>query len=163
MVDYYGGMGFGKSEMGIAVGAASGGLIGAVQTVLLRQFADIPLATAFLKNTSGTPPVLMKQLKGFGSISALVGIIGGAVSLIVGLAGMLKGKILRNRTAAATLTGYGLTALTTGLLSGAFPATAWSAAIAVDPNNPVASPSITRTSANVQMIRAPATGVTLGA
>lgn len=167
MVDYYGGMGFGKSDMNIAVGAAAGGLVGAVQTVLLRQFADIPMATAFLKNTSGSPPLLMKQLKGFGSVSALAGMIGGAVGLIIGLAGMLKGKIIRSRGGAAALTAYGLTALTSGLLSGAFPATAWSAGIAADPNNPVAAPSIVRiqpgTNNSGQIVRAPATGVTLGA
>lgn len=163
MVDYYGGMGFGRSDMSIAVGATAGGLVGAVQTILLRQFADIPLATAFLKNTAGTPPVLMKQLKGFGSPSALAGIIGGAVGLVIGLAGMLKGKIVRNRGAAAALTSYGVVALTSGLMSGAFPATAWSAGIAADPNNPVAAPSIVRGANNVQMIRPPSTGVTLGA
>lgn len=163
MVDYYGGMGFGRSDMSIAVGASVGGLVGAVQTVLLRQFADIPMATAFLKNTAGSPPLLMKQLKGFGSPSALVGIIGGAVGLVIGLAGMLKGKIIRNRGGAAALTSYGVSALTTGLLSGAFPATAWTAGIAADPNNPVAVPSIIRTQNNVQMVRAPASGVTLGA
>lgn len=163
MVDYYGGMGFGRSDMSIAVGATAGGLVGAVQTILLRQFADIPLATAFLKNTAGTPPVLMKQLKGFGSPSALAGIIGGAVGLVIGLAGMLKGKIVRNRGAAAALTSYGVVALTSGLMSGAFPATAWSAGIAADPNNPVAAPSIVRGANNDQMIRPPSTGVTLGA
>jgi|YelNatPaOPRAMG01_1025707.scaffolds.fasta_scaffold05413_14 hypothetical protein len=153
---------FGRMEVSVASSAAAGGLVGAVQTILLRQYADIPMATSFLKNTSGTPPLLMKQMKGFGSASALAGIIGGAVGLVVGLAGMLKGKLLRSKIGASFAVSYGITALSTGLLSGAFPATAWSAATAADPSNPVALPAITRSvSSNIQPARA--SGVTLGA
>ncbi len=123
---------------------AAGAVVGAVQTSLLRQFADIPMAQAFLKNTSGTPPLLMSQLKGFGSLSALVGIIGGIAGLAIGLAIVLKGAISRSVELGAVLVGYGSTALFTGLLSGLYPSTAWSAAVSVDPNNPVGAPSVRR-------------------
>ncbi len=129
--------------------SAAGAVIGAVQTSLLRQFADIPMATAFMKNTSGTPPILMKQLKGFGSLSALAGIAGGIVGLAVGLAVVLKGAITRSMEVGAVLVGYGSTALFTGLLSGLYPTTAWTAAISVDPNNPVGAINVRRYSAPV--------------
>ena len=60
-----------NNDAKIAVSATAGATIGAVQTALLRQYADKSMADNFLKNTSGTPPLLMKQLKGFGSLSAL--------------------------------------------------------------------------------------------
>ncbi len=128
----------------IAGMTAAGAVIGAVQTTLLRQFADIPMAQAFLKNTTGTPPILMKQLKGFGSLSALIGIFGGISGLALGLAILLKGAITRSTSIGAVLVGYGSTALFTGLLSGLYPATAWSAAVSVDPNNPVGAASVRR-------------------
>jgi len=127
-----------------ALAASAGAVLGAVQTELLRQYVDISLANGFLKNTSGSPPLLMKQLKGFGSASALAGIAGGIVGLAIGLGIMLKGMILRSVTLGAALVGYGSTALFTGLLSGAFPTTAWSAATSADPRNPVGASSIRR-------------------
>lgn len=125
-------------------GAVVGGVVGALQTMLLREYADSSMATSFLKNTSGTPPLLMKQLKGFGSPSALFGIIGGVIGLAVGLFGLLKKKFVRDVGVAAALTGYGATALTTGIISGALPTVQWSAATAADPNNPIGASAITR-------------------
>ena len=129
-------------------GGIAGATAGALQTFLLREFVDNSLAKNFLSNTSSTPPFLMKELKGFGSPSALVGIIGGAVGLIVGLAATLKGKFIRDAGLAAGILGYGVTALLTGALSGAFPTPAWSAGVAADPNNPIGVPSIQRSSSN---------------
>ena len=124
--------------------ASAGATIGAVQTILLRQYVDNSMANSFLKNTSGTPPLLMKQLKGFGSVSALVGIAGGIVGLALGLGILLKGMVSRSVTVGAALVGYGSTALFTGILSGVFPTTAWSSATLADPNNPVGAASVRR-------------------
>lgn len=143
-------------EAKIAGAATAGAVVGAVQTALLRQFADIPMAESFLKNTSGTPPVLMKQLKGFGSISALAGIGAGLVGLAVGLAILLKGAVSRSVTLGAALVGYGSTALFTGLLSGLYPTAAWNAAIIADPNNPVGAASVRRVSSSSGIARAAA-------
>ena len=132
------------NDVKVAGAATIGATIGAVQTILLRQYGDISMANGFLKNTSGTPPLLMKQLKGFGSPSALVGIFGGIVGLALGLGIMLKGMVSRSVTLGAALVGYGSTALFTGILSGVFPTTAWSAATSADPNNPIGSPSVRR-------------------
>ena len=140
-------------------GAATGGAVaGALQTILLRQYVDDALASGFLKNTSNSPPVLMKQLKGFGSVSALAGIGGGIVGLALGLASMLKGMMTRSVTVGAALVGYGSTALLTGILSGVFPTSPWSAAITADPNNPVGAPSVQRklaSSSGIQRASAP--------
>ena len=133
-----------NNDAKIAVSATAGATIGAVQTALLRQYADKSMADNFLKNTSGTPPLLMKQLKGFGSLSALVGIAGGIIGLAVGLGIMLKGMVSRSVTLGAALLGYGSTALFTGILSGMFPTTAWSAATSADPNNPIGAVSVRR-------------------
>ena len=133
-----------NQDVKIAGAATAGAVAGAVQTALLREFADNTMAKGFLKNTSATPPLLMKQLQGFGSPSALAGIIGGAVSLILGLASMLKSMVTRNMAIGAALVGYGSTALFTGVLSGAFPTTAWQAATSADPNNPVGAASVQR-------------------
>lgn len=133
-----------SNDVKVAGAATVGATIGAVQTILLRQYGDISMANGFLKNTSGTPPLLMKQLKGFGSPSALVGIFGGIVGLALGLGIMLKGMVSRSITLGAALVGYGSTALFTGILSGVFPTTAWSAATSADPNNPIGSPSVRR-------------------
>lgn len=124
--------------------ASAGATIGAIQTVLLREYVDTSMANSFLKNTSGTPPLLMKQLKGFGSASALVGIAGGIIGLAVGLGILLKGMVSRSVTVGAALVGYGSTALFTGILSGVFPTTAWSSATLADPNNPVGAASVRR-------------------
>lgn len=164
MVSYgmgYGGMTYQK----VAWGGIVGGLVGSIQTALLREYADNSMATGFLKNTSGTPPFLMKQLKGFGSPSAFIGIVAGAVALVVGLAGMLKRKIIHHDGLAAGLTGYGVTALTTGLISGALPTPQWQAATAADPNNPINIPAVQRTASpqNLQIQRAQSGYITLGA
>lgn len=128
----------------LSVAASGGAVIGAVQTALLREFADNSMAQAFLKNTSGSPPLLMKQLKGFGSLSALAGIAGGIIGLVVGLGILMKGMMRGSATVGAVLVGYGSTALFTGILSGVYPTTAWQAATAADPNNPVGAPNVRR-------------------
>ncbi|MCL5732875.1 MAG: hypothetical protein M1285_05705, partial [Candidatus Thermoplasmatota archaeon] len=133
-----------SNDVKVAGAATVGATIGAVQTILLRQYGDISMANGFLKNTSGTPPLLMKQLKGFGSPSALAGIVGGIVGLALGLGIMLKGMVSRSVTLGAALVGYGSTALFTGILSGVFPTTAWSAATTADPNNPIGAASVRR-------------------
>ena len=133
-----------NTETKIAGAAAAGGAIGAAQTALLREFLDNDLAKTFLKNTSSSPPLLMKQLSGFGSPSALVGLVGGAVGLAIGLASLIKGRITRSLTVSAVLVGYGTTALLTGVLSGFFPTTAWAAATSADPNNPIGAANIHR-------------------
>ena len=133
-----------NQDVKIAGAATAGAVVGSVQTALLREYADNAMAKAFLKNTSATPPLLMKQLQGFGSPSALAGIIGGGIALAVGLASVLKGMVTRSMSVGAALMGYGSTALFTGILSGAFPTTAWQAATAADPNNPVGAASVQR-------------------
>ena len=126
-----------RSDIMVAGGAIGGATVGALQTILLREFVDNSMAKAFLTNTTGNTPFLMKQLKGFGSPSAIFGIAGGVVGLVLGLMSLLKGKIIRHAGAGAVLTGYGVTALLTGGLSGALPTPAWQAATAADPNNPI--------------------------
>lgn len=122
----------------IVLASATGSAIGAVQTPLLRQYADTPMANNFLKGTSGAP-FLMKPLGGFGSPSAIGGIAAGAVTLGVGLYGALKGRLVRSDTANAGLISYGSTSLFGGILSGAFPTSAWSNGVAKDPAIPLAA------------------------
>jgi hypothetical protein len=136
-----------NNDLKVAGAATGGAVVGALQTILLRQYVDDAMATNFLKNTSGSPPFLMKQLKGFGSPSALFGMLFGAVGLFSGLAVMLKGMITRSTTVGAGLLGYGSTALITGALSGVFPTSPWQAAVSTDPNNPIGAPSISRKTA----------------
>lgn len=138
----------GRAEMHTISGATGGALVGALQTFLLREYADNVMAQSFLRNTSGTPPLLMKQLKGFGSPSALFGIIGGVVGLAIGLASLLKGAIIKHAGVGAALTGYGVTALITGGLSGALPTSPWQAATKADPNNPI---GVSKAKRNVQI------------
>ena len=117
----------------VVVGIVGGALAGGVQTPLLRQYADNPMAVKYLANPSGTPPVLMEQLKGFGSLSALAGIGLG----IGGLAGgYLAGKHVRQEGVSEALYAYGATSLGGGIASGAFPTTQWAAATAADPPAP---------------------------
>ncbi|MCY0875892.1 MAG: hypothetical protein OWT28_06445 [Firmicutes bacterium] len=133
-----------NSDAGFAGATIGGSLLGAVQTILLRQYADIPMAKKFMSNTSSSAPFLMKQLKGFGSPSAVIGISAGAIASIIGIFALVKGKMLKNKSAAGAVAGYGILALSTGLLSGAFPTTEWGAALAVDPNNPIGVPAVER-------------------
>lgn len=133
-----------RAESEVATGAILGGLIGGVQTFVLREFVDIPMAKTFLKNTSGTPPLLMAQLAGFGSVSALSGIVAGGAALVIGLVGMLKGKVIKKTSVSAGLASYGAVALSTGVLSGAFPTAAWSSAVSVDPSNPISREVVSR-------------------
>ena len=45
-----------RSDMMVAGGAIGGATVGALQTVLLREFVDNSMAKAFLTNTSGSTP-----------------------------------------------------------------------------------------------------------
>jgi len=118
------------------VGAAVGGS----QTLLLRQYVDTPMATNYLStnpSSGSTGPFLMKQLKGFGSPSAIAGIVAGGVATGIGVYGAMKGRgMLGNDTLNAGLISYGSSALFGGILSGAFPTQAWANAVAVDPSVP---------------------------
>ncbi|MEM3862281.1 MAG: hypothetical protein QW203_07365 [Thermoplasmatales archaeon] len=116
-----------------------GSAIGAIQTPLLREYADTPMAKNYLANPSSSPPFLKKQLKGFGSPSAVIGIATGVVAGGIGVYGAMRGRIIRNDAINAGLIGYGSAALFGGILSGAFPTQAWQNAVAADPANPVVS------------------------
>jgi hypothetical protein len=137
MAFYNYGMGMSRENINIAAGGIAGGVVGALQTMLLREFVDDPMATAFQSGNEANPPFLMKELKGFGSPSAIIGIAGGAVGLALGLLGMLKGKLLKAGGISAAFAGYGAVALFTGILSGLYPTSIWSTTVASDPNNPV--------------------------
>ncbi|MEM3861754.1 MAG: hypothetical protein QW203_04660 [Thermoplasmatales archaeon] len=117
-----------------------GSAIGAIQTPLLREYADTPMAKNYLANPSSTsPPFLKTQLKGFGSPSAVIGIATGVVAGGIGIYGAMRGRIIRSDAINAGLIGYGSAALFGGILSGAFPTQAWANAVAADPANPVVS------------------------
>lgn len=97
----------------IAAAGAIGAGIGTLQTPLLREYVD-----------KVYPTWRVPQLKGFGTPSALIGMIGGGASLAVGAIGMTKGKDGRPRLSDAYVEpaiDYGVTALVGGLLSGIFP------------------------------------------
>ena len=119
----------------VVVGVVGGALAGGVQTPLLREYADNPMAVKFLANPSGTPPVLMKQLKGFGSLSALVGIGAGVGGLAAGYITDKHGKG-RYMGVSEALYAYGAASLGGGIVSGALPTSQWTAAIAADPARP---------------------------
>lgn len=136
-----------KRELAVGGAAVVGGLVGALQTIVLREFVDTPMAKSFMTNTSNAPPLLMKEMGGFGSASALAGIVAGGAALVVGLVAALKGKLVKNGAVALGLVSYGAVAATTGILSGALPTNAWQAAIAVDPSNPVKGNVIRRNAA----------------
>ena len=133
-----------------------GAAIGTAQTPLLRNYVDDKLATAFVANPSATPPLLMKQLKGFGSASALVGIGAGAAALAGSLYTMKKGA---SPGISEGLLAYGATALTGGVISGALPTTAWSAGIAADP---AFAGSARALAGGVRVLPAPRRTVTVG-
>lgn len=123
------------------LGSSAGGMVlGVSQTALLREFVDKPMAKSYLATnpTSTSPaPFLMKQLKNFGSPSAVIGIASGAIATGIGTYGSLKGRPMDNNSANIGLTSYGISALTTGVYSGIFPTVEWSAGVATDPSNPI--------------------------
>lgn len=98
----------------VTVAGAIGAGAGAVQTPLLRQFVD-----------KKYPLTNIPSLKGFGTLSALAGMIGGGVGMAVGAVGMSRGKDGRQRLADVYVEpalDYGITALLGGILSGLYPA-----------------------------------------
>lgn len=135
------GYGVGMAHPDLTEGAAGavGAALGVSQTMLLREFVDNDLANTFITGASSgaTPPLLMKQFKGFGSASALAGIIGGGVATIVGGYSAYSGRWIRGRATRTGILGYGGGALASGIISGALPTPAWKNGIAVDPSNPV--------------------------
>lgn len=97
----------------VAAGAFGAGA-GALQTPILREFVD-----------KKYPLTNIPSLKGFGTPSALIGIVGGALGLAVGAVGISRGKDGRQRLADVYVEpaiDYGITALATGILSGLYPA-----------------------------------------
>ncbi|MGC9123784.1 MAG: hypothetical protein ACP5IB_06950 [Thermoplasmata archaeon] len=117
--------------------ATLGSAIGPVQTFMLREYVDTPQANDFLSGKTTTKPLLVKQLKGFGTASALAGIIGGIVGLGLGLYSAKTGKILRTFNEQIAALTYGASALTSGIMSGIYPTTAMQNLIARDPDNPI--------------------------
>lgn len=127
-----------------AIFGTVGGLAGGLQTALLREYADIPMANDFLNGKTKTPPFLKKQLKGFGSPSSVLGWGIGTPVAIVGAVGLFKGRGIKHPGAASGLFGYGVTAAGTGIISGALPTASWKNAIKADPANPVGYVNVSR-------------------
>ena len=97
----------------VAAGAIGAG-VGALQTPLIREFVDRKY-----------PTTNIPSLKGFGTPSALIGLIGGGLGLGVGAIGMSKGKDGRQRLADVYVEpaiDYGIVALVSGIFSGLYPA-----------------------------------------
>ena len=90
--------------------AASGASI--AQTFVLREYVD---------KVYGPVPGL-EALGGFGTYSSLGGIISGGAATALGLVSVLTGKITRSEMVQMGLIGYGIPALSGGVLSGLFPA-----------------------------------------
>jgi len=99
------------SKKDIAVVAASSST-GLAQTWILREYVD---------KTQGLIPGL-EVLGGFGTYSAMGGIIAGGAATALGLVSILTGKVTRNEAIQLGLIGYGVPALSGGVLSGLFPA-----------------------------------------
>lgn len=117
--------------------ATLGSAMGPIQTFMLREYVDTPQANNFLNGKTTTKPLLVKQLKGFGTASALGGIIGGVVGLGLGLYAAKSGKILRTFNEQIAALTYGASALTSGIMSGIYPTAAMQNLIAQDPSNPI--------------------------
>jgi hypothetical protein len=97
----------------VAAGAIGAG-VGALQTPILREYVDRKY-----------PTTNIPSLKGFGTPSALIGMIGGGLGLAVGAIGMSKGKDGRQRLADVYVEpaiDYGVVALISGIFSGLYPA-----------------------------------------
>lgn len=124
--------------------AVLGSAIGGAQTMLLREYVDTPMANDFLNGKTTTKPLLVKQLQGFGTPSAVAGMVGGLIGLGLGLYAQKSGKILRTVDEQIAALTYGAGALTTGILSGIYPTQAMQNVIAKDPSNPVYALSSTR-------------------
>lgn len=88
-----------------AAGIAVGGAIAGAQTLLLREYVDKPKG------------ILIPRLGGFGTASALGGIILGIGTIAYGSYRVTKG----GNAIAAGLLGYGFPALVGGIISGLHP------------------------------------------
>ena len=97
-----------KKSMAVVVAGSGAGL---AQTFILREYVD---------KTYGLIPGL-EGLGGFGTYSAIGGIISGGVTTALGLVSILTRKITTNETIQLGLIGYGIPALSGGILSGLFP------------------------------------------
>lgn len=89
----------------------AGAGVGIAQTFILREYVD---------KEHGLIPGL-EGLGGFGSYSAMGGLISGGITTALGLISVLTGKITTNETIQVGLIGYGIPALSGGILSGIFP------------------------------------------
>lgn len=129
----------------IIAAATIGSVAGPTQVFLLRELVDSPMALAYLKakaaGQSPTPPFLMGQLKGFGSPSVIISITTGAIAEILGVIGALRYKPFRSDAVNIGLMSYGTSVLSSAVLAGIFPQQNWSAAVAVDPGNPIGAGS----------------------
>lgn len=97
----------------VTVAGAIGAGVGALQTPVLRQFVD-----------KKYPLTNIPSLKGFGTPSALFGLIGGGVGLTVGAVGLSKkdGRQRLKDEYVEPAIDYGITAIVGGILSGLYPA-----------------------------------------
>ncbi|GAI55353.1 unnamed protein product [marine sediment metagenome] len=94
--------------MAVVATSSSGGI---VQTWILREYVD---------KEYGLIPGL-EGLGGFGTYSAIGGILSGGITTGLGLISILTKKITKNETIQLGLIGYGIPALSGGILSGLFP------------------------------------------
>jgi hypothetical protein len=117
--------------------ATLGSAIGPIQTFLLREYVDTPMANNFLSGQSSISPVLIKPLKGFSTPSALFGIASGLIGLGIGLYSAKTGKIFRTFNEQLGVLTYGASSLVSGIMSGMYPTTSVQNAIAKDPDNPI--------------------------
>jgi len=122
--------------MSFMLPAGVGAALGPAQTFLLREYVDTPMANDFLNGKTTTYPFI-KPLGGFGTPSALAGIVGGIIGLGLGYIGVKKGKVVKTFNGQLALITYGASALTSGLFSGIYPTAAASSAIQKDPSNPI--------------------------
>jgi|GEM_PF-1989039 len=129
--------------MSFMLPAGVGAALGPAQTIFLREYVDTPMANDFLNGKTTSYPFI-KPLQGFGTPSALAGIVGGVIGLGLGYMGAKKGKVIKTFNGQLALITYGASALTSGLLSGIYPTAAAASAIAKDPSNPIFSASSTR-------------------
>ena len=97
-----------KKSIAVMTAGAGAGL---AQTFILREYVD---------KEYGLIPGL-EGLGGFGSYSAMTGLISGGLTTALGLVSVLTGKITTNETIQIGLIGYGIPALSGGILSGIFP------------------------------------------
>lgn len=98
------------TKKSIAVMTAGAGA-GVAQTFILREYVD---------KVYGPIPGL-DVLGGFGTYSALGGVVTGGITTAAGLLSVLTGKITRSETVQLGLLGYGIPALGGAILSGLFP------------------------------------------